>query len=259
MEDDLGEPSKRKYKRPRNGFLSASERRSSTWFMVNNQLKVYGFNLYLSPGCLTAISRDTTCRSYARALAVSTFKNSMQQEKKVTWEEHQEDNFRICRWSLRLWSVPGGLQSSLENFQVGKLRINRSFVKDDLGEVTIKTHKDPEAKIQDEATINFETKEIRAHVKSQAQHQDDAGMRLDIPNHLQKDFHVLMKMLYVLKSNVGRWARRSQKMTIELLFAACTLQDQRLYFGKVTHAGTTMIIPWSWLRNGSFSTTALKF
>ena len=63
--------------------------------------------------------------------------------------------------------------------------------------------RDPRSKIKDEVVCEFETKEVRDMIKSHrpnlANYRDDAGMRLHLPNHLQKDFKALMSLSYGLK------------------------------------------------------------
>ena len=63
--------------------------------------------------------------------------------------------------------------------------------------------RDPRSKLEDEAVVKFEMKELRDAVKAQgpnlAKFKDDAGMRLEIPNFLQKDFKILMRLAYLLK------------------------------------------------------------
>ena len=81
-------------------------------------------------------------------------------------------------------------------------------------------NKNPRSKIKDEAVVVFETKEIRDHVKAQAHrlanHDDEVGMRLEIPNHLQKDFRLLMKLSYTLKKKHPQ-LKRSVKFDEEAL------------------------------------------
>ena len=62
---------------------------------------------------------------------------------------------------------------------------------------------DPRARTKDKVIIKFETKEARDLVKGQAhnlaQYGEEAGMRLYLPNYLQKDFRLLMKLAYIMK------------------------------------------------------------
>ena len=55
----------------------------------------------------------------------------------------------------------------------------------------------------DEVIVEFDCKEVRDTVKAQgpnlANYRDEAGMRLHLPNHLQKDFKALMSLSYELK------------------------------------------------------------
>lgn len=55
-----------------------------------------------------------------------------------------------------------------------------------------------------EAIVTFETKEIRDAVRARASqladYRDAAGMRLELPDYLQKDFRALINLAYDLKS-----------------------------------------------------------
>ena len=57
--------------------------------------------------------------------------------------------------------------------------------------------------MKNEVIVEFECKEIRDAVKAQgpnlANFREEAGMRLHLPNHLQKDFKSLMSLSYQLK------------------------------------------------------------
>ena len=78
---------------------------------------------------------------------------------------------------------------------------------DDIGEVTMKkqplTKKQREVNIREEYCVTFESRRIRDDVKAKAANlanfRDTAGMRLSVPDHLQKDFKLLMGLSYDLK------------------------------------------------------------
>ena len=74
---------------------------------------------------------------------------------------------------------------------------------DDIGKISIKKVVEKKPRFKDEAIIIFEEKAIRDTVKAQghrlANHQEEAGMRLQIPNHLQKSFRSLMNLSCELK------------------------------------------------------------
>ena len=118
--------------------------------------------------------------------------------------ERREEKFWEYWRSLRLWPVPGADCAGLVTFLKEKLRMDESFLNDDLGEVATKPHRDPRSKIPDEIIVRFETKEIRdAAIKANASNltnfRETNGMRLHLPNHLQKDFKSLMGLSYDLK------------------------------------------------------------
>ena len=81
--------------------------------------------------------------------------------------------------------------------------MSRTVVDDALEGAQITKVKDPRSKLDSEAIVVFESKELRDAVKAQghnlAKYKDEAGMRLHIPNYLQKDFKVLMKLAYLLE------------------------------------------------------------
>ena len=65
-------------------------------------------------------------------------------------------------------------------------------------------NRDPKPKTTDEAIVLFDSKETRDAVKDQAhnllvKYGNWAGMRLHVPNYLQKDFRALMNLAYNLK------------------------------------------------------------
>lgn len=82
------------------------------------------------------------------------------------------------------------------------LHMDKDFV-EDIGELIIKLNKDPRAKTEKKAVVTFESKQIRDSVRAQAyklaNHHGQAGMRLHLPDHLQKDFKSLMSLAYEMK------------------------------------------------------------
>lgn len=103
-----------------------------------------------------------------------------------------------------MWPIPDGSRQGLEDFLVEKLRLDLDFIRDELGQTLIKQYKDPRSKIKDEICVTFETKDIRDAVRAQASNLENfpqAGMRLHVPNLLQKDFKALMGLSYDLKKS----------------------------------------------------------
>ena len=196
--------------------LKASEERMMTHFqvtvkgMVLDQLRAAGFDPDLTVGALTAPSTvNTTGRSQSQSLALSYATMAAEPPKTVEKDgrdlqlERREDRFWECRRSLRLWPVPEGNRDGLETFLKEKLRLDERFIREDLGQITIRRNKDLRAKNKDEVFVTFETKDIRDAVKAQApnlaNYRENAGMRLHLPNHLQKDFKALMGLSYDMK------------------------------------------------------------
>ena len=104
---------------------------------------------------------------------------------------------------MRLWPVPGATRRSLEKYMLEKLGLSESFVKEDMGSVTIRKHVERKPRYQDEVFATFETKQIRdlikLHAPNLAKFGQEAGMRLHVPDTLQKDFKALMGLSYELK------------------------------------------------------------
>ena len=151
---------------------------------------------------------DHTTRSYASATGksnTSVISSAARRPfaKAEIAVERKEEKFWECRCSLRLWPVPGSDRRGLVPFLKDKLRMDQAFVDNELGDVEIKPYRDPRSKTKDEIIARFETKEVRDAIKasapSLANFREEAGMRLHLPNHLQKDFKSLMSLSYGLK------------------------------------------------------------
>ena len=139
--------------------------------------------------------------TYAAAAATKTVRQATQESK----GDRQEDRFWRARRSLRLWPVVGGNREGLEAYLKDKLRMDASFIEEDLGPVKISRPRDVrnKDKIKDEYVVEFENKHVRDVIKASAANlanfRESAGMRLDLPDHLQRDFTSLMNLSYDLK------------------------------------------------------------
>ena len=84
-----------------------------------------------------------------------------------------------------------------------KLRLSESFIEEELGSVVLSKPKEPKNKNKHEYIAVFESKQIRDAVKAAAPNlanfRETAGMRLHIPDHLQRSFQTLMNLSYDLK------------------------------------------------------------
>ena len=102
-----------------------------------------------------------------------------------------------------MWPISEGKKESLEIFLTHKLRLDRSFVQEEMGQVVMTRTREPKNKNKDEYIVTFENKHIRDAVKANAanlaNHRETAGMRLHVPDHLQKDFQALMNLSFDLK------------------------------------------------------------
>ena len=178
--------------------------------LVTDQLRQAGFDPDLTAGALSTIPCNTPARnvpttpavggtaSYAAA-ATAAVQAKPQHDK----TDRRTERFWNCRRSLRLWPMKEGTSSELRDFLQTKLNMSEDFV-DNLGITRIRLVKDRRAKIKDEAVVQFETKEIRDSIRARASnladHRDTAGMRLELPDYLQRDFRSLMNLAYDLKS-----------------------------------------------------------
>ena len=98
-----------------------------------------------------------------------------------------------------------------------------------MGQVTIKRNVERKPKNKYEVCVTFETKQIRDVVKAQGHNlagfRDEAGMRLHVPDHLQKDFRALMAVAYDLKRN-NKDLRRNVKFNEEMLGLYMDIQTE---------------------------------
>lgn len=104
-----------------------------------------------------------------------------------------------------MWPVIEPTREGLYAFLKDKLKLDQDFVDNDMGQVTIKKNIERKPKNKFEVCVTFESKQIRDVVKAQGHNlagfRDEAGMRLQIPDYLQKDFHALMSVAYNLKKS----------------------------------------------------------
>ena len=174
--------------------------------MVNAQLHAAGFDQEMTAADLTM--RDSamggpprSSSSYAATAArgTSTTVSSLN----TTKQDRHEAGFDLARRQLRLWPIKGGKMEGLTEFLKENLHMDDSFVKDELGSVQLTRTKEPRNKNKDEYVVTFESKHIRDAVKAAApnlaNYRETAGMRLQIPAHLQRDFQALMNLSYDLK------------------------------------------------------------
>ena len=180
-------------------------------FMVDSQLRTAGFDPELSSGDLEVretLGKSTGTASYASmASQPSTSGGPSFAARRTAVErtmgDRQQEKFWHARRSLRLWPIPSGDRKSLDDYLKTKLRLDQTFIDEELGEVTIRKVRDPRRRNRDEHIVTFETKQIRDAVKAAASNlanfDDAVGMRLHLPDHLQKDFHALMNLSFDLK------------------------------------------------------------
>ena len=114
-----------------------------------------------------------------------------------------------------MWPVRD--EESLSDFITDKLKMDKTFL-DEMGQVKVRTVRDPRSKLKDEAMVTFESKQVRDAVKAKASglanYREEAGIRLHIPDYLQKYFKLLMNLAYDLKQK-HRTLRRNVKFDEE--------------------------------------------
>ena len=183
--------------------------------MVSEQLEAAGFDQDLTAADLSVRNSarrpergperldESSAPSYAGMAARARPSQPSQQSPNLSRDERKEAKFNVARRSLRLWPLPGGRKEALEDFLLNKLRLDKDFVDQELGEVVLKRTREPRNKNQDEFIVTFETRQVRDAIKAAAPNlanfRETAGMRLHIPEHLQRDFHALMNLSYDLK------------------------------------------------------------
>lgn len=100
-------------------------------------------------------------------------------------------------------------EEGVKDFLKNKLAMDEVFINEEMGPITVKRifekknrNKDSN-KTKNEAIVTFESKHVRDAVKAQgpnlANYREEAGMRLHVPDHLQKDFQSLMTLAFDLK------------------------------------------------------------
>ena len=182
--------------------------------MVSEQLAAAGFDQDLSAGDLSlrksAVQQKTTSGmcSYAGVTALNSALETRANKSgpstgRISREDQRDARFWKARRSLRLWPVFGGDKEGLEDYLLNKLRLDRSFIDEELGHVELIRPREPRNKNKDEIIAVFETKQVRDAVKAAAPNlanfRDSAGMRLHVPDHLQRDFQTLMNLSFDLK------------------------------------------------------------
>ena len=179
--------------------------------MVSAQLTAAGFDQNLSASDLTLRRSAIHCgtgsegpsTSYAEAAAAPVSLPTREPEPRLSKEDKREVNFQVARRSLRLWPIEGGSREGLEHYMKSKLRLDQAFIDEELGQVVLKRPREPKGKNKDEFIVIFESKQIRDAIKAAApnlaNHRETAGMRLHVPDHLQREFQSLMNLSYDLK------------------------------------------------------------
>ena len=194
--------------------------------MVREQLKAAGFDSQLSAGDLSTLppsNASSSKQSYAAAASRPADQTGLSKE------QRQENKFWECRRSLRLWPIQDANTEGLKDFLKNRLLLDDSFIEEDMGAVTIKRNVE-KPKNKDEVCVIFESKQVRDKIKAQgpslANYREEAGMRLQIPDYLQKDFKTLMALAYDMKKS-NKELRRNVKFNEESLGLYIDIQTKR--------------------------------
>ena len=125
----------------------------------------------------------------------------------------QIDRYDRCRRSLRIWPIDGpDLTAAVRSFLVDKLGFDEEMVDRDFGSLEARRIVEPRSKIQKEVVVEFPSAAIRDSIKSSGYRLEGqgAGLRIEVPNFLKSDFHVLQNLAYKMKL-VNKEVKRSVK------------------------------------------------
>ena len=169
--------------------------------LVLDQLRTAGFDPDLTAGDMSTI-RSSTMQTYAGAAASGVNEATKTADTpKKNRQERQEDKYWDCRKSLRPWQVEQPTASGVGEFFKSKLAMDDESVKD-MGRLAVRRVRERKPRYEKEVIVTFDTVSSRDYVKSLAPNlanfQEEAGMRLQIPDHLQKLFRSYMNLSYDL-------------------------------------------------------------
>lgn len=114
--------------------------------------------------------------------------------------------------------MPDASVDGLSKVLKEKLAMDDVFIKEEISPVRIRRNLERKPKNKHEICVTFESKQVRDLIKAQgsnlASYRDEAGMRLQIPDHLQKDFKGLMAVAYDMKQTSPDFRRNINLMRI---------------------------------------------
>ena len=173
--------------------------------IVLEQLRAVGFDPDLSAADLsTRLSArpvNGSSVSYAAVATRTPGPESGLNPGTSTIAEKREEKFLEARRSLRLWPVRGGDWRGVKEYLLERLDLSEDFVEGLEGEV--KKPRETKGRNRDEFIVTFSSKidrdAVRAAAPALANSREEAGMRLHVPDHLQKKFRALMNLSYDLK------------------------------------------------------------
>ena len=170
---------------------------------VVDQLRAAGFDPDLTAADQsTRLSARENGFSYASAAASHQMSDTGSTLIRSTIRK-KEERYNEARRSLRLWPIPNGDWQGLEGYLREKLTLPTEFVEGLRGQVELKKPREIRGKKPNEYIVTFENREdrdaVRAAAPSLASFRDDAGMKLHIPDHLQRSFRALMNLAFDLK------------------------------------------------------------
>ena len=109
-----------------------------------------------------------------------------------------------CRRSLRLWPISGqDLKEEVKIFLRRYLELDLGTMGEEAGVVRVRRVCEPRSKIKDEVIAEFTSPALRDTIKGCGYKLEgkEAGIRMEVPNCLRSDFHVLQNLSYKLKQS----------------------------------------------------------
>lgn len=120
-----------------------------------------------------------------------------------------ERSFLTCRRSLRLWPVSdvGGLERNVKKFLSTNLKMPTELIETLVFEEMTKQGQARRSKIKDEVLVRLQSSQQRDTIQSYASNlanvQGQAGIRLDIPDHLRGLFRLFEAYAAALREQYG--------------------------------------------------------
>ena len=136
--------------------------------MFDGQLRAAGFDPDLSAGDLSVRNSvrkpqqkesegAASYASVAMAGGTSVTQEVVRNHDHSSSDNRREEKFWPARRSLRLWPLGKGEMKDLDDYLLNKLRLDRAFVEDEVGQVIITRTREPRNKNKEEFVVMFES------------------------------------------------------------------------------------------------------